>query len=319
MYGEWFVGYNIKKFFCAVSGKTESPRLSSWEEGAVDYYIRGFGVMNLPLVGLKDERSMIGVGDTTIGAREIVLMAGPCAVESAEQMRAAAQGVRAAGGKILRGGVYKPRTSPYSFQGLGEQGIGYLREAAAEYGLLTVTEVMDERSLEVLVDKVDILQVGSRNMQNFHLLKLLGEIRNPVILKRGLAATVEEWLAAAEYILSGGNAQVILCERGIRTFEPSTRNTLDLSAVSLVKVLSHLPVIVDPSHAAGRVDIIPALAKAAVAVGADGLLIEVHPQPEEAQSDGMQSLTPEQFSRLAAELRPIAQSVGRSMAHPPKA
>nr|WP_173361733.1 3-deoxy-7-phosphoheptulonate synthase [Desulfitobacterium hafniense] len=275
--------------------------------------------MNLPLVGLKDERSMIGVGDTTIGAREIVLMAGPCAVESAEQMRAAAQGVRAAGGKILRGGVYKPRTSPYSFQGLGEQGIGYLREAAAEYGLLTVTEVMDERSLEVLVDKVDILQVGSRNMQNFHLLKLLGEIRNPVILKRGLAATVEEWLAAAEYILSGGNAQVILCERGIRTFEPSTRNTLDLSAVSLVKVLSHLPVIVDPSHAAGRVDIIPALAKAAVAVGADGLLIEVHPQPEEAQSDGMQSLTPEQFSRLAAELRPIAQSVGRSMAHPPKA
>ncbi|SHN64121.1 3-deoxy-D-arabinoheptulosonate-7-phosphate synthase [Desulfitobacterium chlororespirans DSM 11544] len=272
--------------------------------------------MNLPLVGLKDERSMIRVGDTIIGAREIVLMAGPCAVESGEQMRAAAQGVKAAGGKILRGGVYKPRTSPYSFQGLGEEGIDYLREAAAEYGLLTVTEVMDERSLDVLVDKVDILQVGSRNMQNFHLLKLLGEIRNPVILKRGLAATVEEWLSAAEYILSGGNAQVILCERGIRTFEPSTRNTLDLSAVSLVKVLSHLPVIVDPSHAAGRVDIIPALAKAAVAVGADGLLIEVHPHPEEAQSDGMQSLTPEQFSRLAAELRPIAQSVGRSMAHP---
>ncbi len=275
--------------------------------------------MNLPLVGLKDERSTIRVGDTAIGAREVVLMAGPCAVESGEQMRAAAQGVKAAGGKILRGGVYKPRTSPYSFQGLGEEGIDYLREAAAEYGLLTVTEVMDERSLDVLVDKVDILQVGSRNMQNFHLLKLLGEVRNPVILKRGLAATVEEWLAAAEYILAGGNAQVILCERGIRTFEPSTRNTLDLSAVSLVKVLSHLPVIVDPSHAAGRVDIIPALAKAAVAVGADGLLIEVHPHPEEAQSDGMQSLTPEQFARLAAELRPIAQSVGRSMAHSPKA
>lgn len=272
--------------------------------------------MNLPLVGLKDERSMIRVGDTAIGACEIVLMAGPCAVESSAQMRAAAQGVKAAGGKILRGGVYKPRTSPYSFQGLGEEGVGYLREAAAEYGLLTVTEVMDERSLEILADKVDILQVGSRNMQNFHLLKLLGEIRNPVILKRGLAATVEEWLSAAEYILRGGNTQVILCERGIRTFEPSTRNTLDLSAVSLVKVLSHLPVIVDPSHAAGRVDIIPALAKAAVAVGADGLLIEVHPQPGEAQSDGMQSLTPEQFGRLAAELRPIAQSVGRSMAHP---
>ncbi|HHY28026.1 MAG TPA: 3-deoxy-7-phosphoheptulonate synthase [Desulfitobacterium dehalogenans] len=272
--------------------------------------------MNLPLVELKDERSMIRVGDTTIGAREIVLMAGPCAVESREQMRAAAQGVKEAGGKILRGGVYKPRTSPYSFQGLGEEGIDYLAEAAAEYGLLTVTEVMDERSLEVLVDKVDILQVGSRNMQNFHLLKLLGEINTPVILKRGLAATVEEWLSAAEYILSGGNSQVILCERGIRTFEPSTRNTLDLSAVSLAKVLSHLPVIVDPSHAAGRVDIIPSLAKAAIAVGADGLLIEVHPNPSEAQSDGIQSLTPEQFTRLSAELRPIAQSVGRSMEHP---
>ncbi|WP_041917218.1 3-deoxy-7-phosphoheptulonate synthase [Desulfitobacterium dehalogenans] len=272
--------------------------------------------MNLPLVGLKGERSMIRVGDTTIGAQEIVLMAGPCAVESREQMRAAAQGVKEAGGKILRGGVYKPRTSPYSFQGLGEEGIDYLAEAAAEYGLLTVTEVMDERSLEVLVNKVDILQVGSRNMQNFHLLKLLGEINTPVILKRGLAATVEEWLSAAEYILTGGNSQVILCERGIRTFEPSTRNTLDLGAVSLVKVLSHLPVIVDPSHAAGRVDIIPSLAKAAIAVGADGLLIEVHPNPGEAQSDGIQSLTPEQFARLSAELRPIAQSVGRSMEHP---
>ena len=186
-------------------------------------------------------------------------------------------------------------------------------EAAAECGLLTVTEVMDQHGLEMLVDKVDILQVGSRNMQNFHLLKLLGEINKPVILKRGLAATVEEWLSAAEYILAGGNTQVILCERGIRTFEPSTRNTLDLSAVGLAKLLSHLPVIVDPSHAAGRVDLIPSLAKAAVAVGADGLLIEVHPNPPEAQSDGIQSLTPQQFSQLSAQLKPIAQSVGRSM------
>ena len=269
--------------------------------------------MDLPLVGLKDERSVIKLGDTTIGADEIVLMAGPCAVESKEQMLAAAQGVKAAGGKVLRGGVYKPRTSPYSFQGLGEVGVDYLVEAAAEYGLLTVTEVMDQHGLEMLVDKVDILQVGSRNMQNFHLLKLLGEINKPVILKRGLAATVEEWLSAAEYILAGGNTQVILCERGIRTFEPSTRNTLDLSAVGLAKLLSHLPVIVDPSHAAGRVDLIPSLAKAAVAVGADGLLIEVHHNPPEAQSDGIQSLTPQQFSQLSAQLKPIAQSVGRSM------
>lgn len=272
--------------------------------------------MNLPLVGLKDERSVIKSKDIAIGAHEIVLMAGPCAVESREQMRTAAKGVKAAGGKVLRGGVYKPRTSPYSFQGLGEEGVEYLAEAAAEYGLLTVTEVMDERGLDVLVDKVDILQVGSRNMQNFHLLKLLGEIDKPVILKRGLAATVEEWLSAAEYILAGGNSQVILCERGIRTFEPSTRNTLDLSAVSLVRELSHLPVIVDPSHAAGRVDLIPSLAKAAVACGADGLLIEVHPNPPEAQSDGIQSLTPEQFGQLSEELRPIAKSVGRSIAHP---
>jgi len=269
--------------------------------------------MNFPLVSLKDKHSIIKIGDKTIGAKEIVLMAGPCAVESREQMRTAAQGVKEAGGMVLRGGIFKPRTSPYSFQGLGLEGLNYLTEAAAEYGLLTITEVMDEHSLEILADKVDIIQVGSRNMQNFHLLKLLGEIRKPVLLKRGLAATVEEWLAAAEYILAGGNSQVILCERGIRTFEPSTRNTLDLSAVSLVKLLSHLPVIVDPSHAAGRADLVPALAKAAIAVGADGLLIEVHPNPCEAQSDGFQSLTLEEFARLTQALRPVAESVGRSL------
>ncbi len=272
--------------------------------------------MNLPLVGLKGERSEVRVKDTTVGGKEIILMGGPCAVESREQMRAAAKAVKAAGGSVLRGGVYKPRTSPYSFQGLGKEGVEYLVEAAAEYGLLCVTEVMDEHGLEVLVDKVDILQVGSRNMQNFHLLKLLGGIRKPVILKRGLSATIEEWLFAAEYILAGGNSEVILCERGIRTFEPSTRNTLDLSAVSLVKELSHLPVIVDPSHAAGRVDLIPSLAKAAIAGGADGLLIEMHPNPAEAQSDGAQSLTPEQFVQLASELQTVTKSVKRNFVCP---
>lgn len=272
--------------------------------------------MNLPLVGLKDERSEVKVQDTTVGGRDIILMGGPCAVESREQMRAAAKAVKAAGGRVLRGGVYKPRTSPYSFQGLGEEGVAYLAEAAAEYGLLCVTEVVDEHGLEVLIDKVDILQVGSRNMQNFHLLKVLGGIRKPVILKRGLSATIEEWLLAAEYILAGGNSEVILCERGIRTFEPSTRNTLDLSAVSLAKELSHLPVIVDPSHAAGRADLIPSLAKAAIAGGADGLLIEMHPNPAEAQSDGAQSLTPEQFAQLASELQTVAKSVKRNFVCP---
>lgn len=272
--------------------------------------------MNLPLVGLKGERSEVGVQGTTVGGKEITLMGGPCAVESRKQMREAAKAVKEAGGRVLRGGVYKPRTSPYSFQGLGEEGVEYLAEAAAEYGLLCVTEVMDEHGLEVLIDKVDILQVGSRNMQNFHLLKLLGGIRKPIILKRGLSATIEEWLLAAEYILAGGNSEVILCERGIRTFEPSTRNTLDLSAVSLAKEFSHLPVIVDPSHAAGRADLIPSLAKAAIAGGADGLLIEMHPNPAEAQSDGEQSLTPEQFVQLASELKAVARSVNRDFSLP---
>lgn len=191
------------------------------------------------------------------GGNEVILMGGPCAVESESQMHEAAKAVKAAGGKVLRGGAFKPRTSPYSFQGLGKEGLYYLEEAAAEQGLLTISEVVDEKSLELMVDRVDIFQIGSRNMQNFQLLKLMGELRRPVVLKRGLSATIEEWLNAAEYILAGGNSQVILCERGIRTYEPSTRNTLDLSAVGLVKELTHLPIIIDPSHAAGRRDLIP--------------------------------------------------------------
>jgi len=267
--------------------------------------------MNLPLAGRKEQRTQIRIGDVVIGGRDIVLMGGPCAVESEEQMRTTAAAVKKAGAKVLRGGIYKPRTSPYSFQGLGEDGLDLLVNTAREHGLLAVTEVIDEWSLDLVQDKVDIIQLGARNMQNFHLLRLVGRTNKPVILKRGLAATVEEWLYAAEYILAEGNPNVILCERGIRTYETSTRNTLDLSAVVLAKELSHLPVIVDPSHAAGRVDIIPDLARAAIAAGADGLLIEVHPNPAEAKSDGKQSLTPDQFLALANSLPAVAEAIGR--------
>jgi len=267
---------------------------------------------DLRLAGLKTARSTIDVNGVIIGGKEIILMGGPCAVESSTQMRQSAETVKQAGGKILRGGVFKPRTSPYSFQGLGLEGLNYLVQAAREQDLLCVTEVIDALSLELVVDKVDILQIGARNMQNFELLKLAGKCKKPIILKRGMSATIGEWLLAAEYILAAGNPQVILCERGIRTFETSTRNTLDLSAVGVAKELSHLPVIVDPSHAAGRRDIISALSKAAIAAGADGLLIETHPNPAEAVSDGPQSLTPEQFVQLAGELGAVARSVKRA-------
>lgn len=266
---------------------------------------------DLKLAGLKTSRSTIEVNGVTIGGKEIILIGGPCAVESSLQMSQSAETVKRAGGKILRGGLFKPRTSPYSFQGLGLEGLNYLVQAAKEQNLLCVTEVIDASSLDLVVDKVDILQIGARNMQNFGLLKLVGKIKKPIILKRGLSATIEEWLLAAEYILVAGNPQVILCERGIRTFEPSTRNTLDLSAVGVAKELSHLPVIVDPSHAAGRRDLISSLSKAAIAAGADGLLIETHPNPIEAVSDGPQSLTPEQFVQLAGELGIVAESVKR--------
>jgi len=269
---------------------------------------------DLLLGGLIAERSAIEVNGVTIGGKEIILMGGPCAVESSLQMNQSAETVKKAGGKILRGGVFKPRTSPYSFQGLGREGLNYLVQAAKEQGLLCVTEVTDPLGLDLVVDKVDIIQIGARNMQNFELLKLAGKTNKPIILKRGLSATIEEWLLAAEYILATGNPQVILCERGIRTFEPSTRNTLDLSAVGVAKELSHLPVIVDPSHAAGRRDLISALAKAAIAAGADGLLIEMHPNPADAVSDGPQSLYPEQFIQLARELGVVAKSVNRIFA-----
>ncbi len=255
--------------------------------------------------------TVVSVGDITIGGSELVIMAGPCAVEDEEQLILAAEAVKSAGARILRAGAFKPRTSPYSFQGLEQQGLHFLNRVRSRTGLLIITEVMDQFTVEEVAECADIVQVGARNMQNYYLLRELGRIRKPVLLKRGLSATIEEWLMAAEYILSGGNYDVILCERGIRTFEPYTRNTLDLSAVPLVKQLSHLPVIVDPSHGTGLSGLVPAMSKAALAAGADGLMIEVHPNPQEALSDGPQSLTPAQFQVLVQELKGVALSVGR--------
>ncbi len=255
--------------------------------------------------------TVIKLGDTSIGGSELVVMAGPCAAESEEQLMEAAETVKEAGAQVFRAGAYKPRTSPYSFQGLEHEGLNYLHRVRSETGLLIVTEVMDQFTVDEVAHCADILQVGARNMQNYFLLRELGKIRKPVLLKRGLSATIEEWLMAAEYILSGGNYEVILCERGIRTFEPYTRNTLDLSAVPLVKQLSHLPVIVDPSHGTGHSYLVPAMSKAALAAGADGLMIEVHPKPEEALSDGPQSLNPDQFKTLIKDLKGVALSAGR--------
>lgn len=262
---------------------------------------------------VKAEDTVINVGDFAIGGREIAVIAGPCAVESREQLFQTARLVRDAGAKAIRGGTYKPRTSPYSFQGMEDEGLELLAEAGRETGLATITEVIDEKSLSRAVDYVDILQIGARNMQNFNLLRAAGRLSKPVVLKRGLSATMEEWLMAAEYIMSEGNYNVILCERGIRTFETYTRNTLDLSAVPLIKQLSHLPVIVDPSHATGDWRLVAPLSKGAVAAGADGLLIEVHPDPCKALCDGPQSLTPENFRILMNEMKPVAGSVGRSL------
>jgi len=263
----------------------------------------------------RSEGSVIDVGrGVRFGGPEIVVAAGPCAVESEEQIFRIAEGVARLGARILRGGAFKPRTSPYSFQGLGEAGLKSLRQAADKFNLLVVSEVMDPSQVELIQRYVDVMQVGARNMQNYHLLRSLGEVRKPVLLKRGMSATIEEWLLSAEYIMSGGNYNVILCERGIRTFETSTRNTLDIAAIPAIKKLSHLPIIADPSHGTGRRDRVAPMARAAVAAGADGLLIEVHHDPERALSDGAQSLYLEQFGQLMTELRIIAPAVGRRMA-----
>lgn len=262
----------------------------------------------------KKENSVIDLGKgVTIGGKETVIMAGPCTIENIDSLFEIAAAVKKAGASVLRGGAFKPRTSPYSFQGLGKAGLQMLREVGEKLGLVTVSEVMDPRDVGLVADFADILQIGCRNMQNFNLLKEVGAAKKPVLLKRGMASTVKDMLMSAEYILSAGNFSVILCERGIRTFEDSTRNTLDISAVPVVKQLSHLPIIIDPSHAAGKWGLVPALAKAGIAAGADGLIIEVHSHPEEAVSDGAQSLIPANFFNLMTELKNIAGAVGRKI------
>jgi 3-deoxy-7-phosphoheptulonate synthase len=261
----------------------------------------------------KPQDTIVEFRGIKVGGPEVIVMAGPCSVESRDQLRAVAKAVQASGARVLRGGAFKPRTSPYAFQGHGETALQWMREAGDDFKLAVISEVMDLRTIEMMVTYVDVLQVGARNMQNFDLLKELGKLRHPILLKRGLSATIEEWLLSAEYILAGGNTQVILCERGIRTFEVATRNTLDISAIPVVKKLSHLPIMVDPSHGTGRRDKVLPMGRAAVAAGADGLLIEVHNDPEKALSDGAQSLYPEQFDRLMGELRVIAPVIGRSL------
>ncbi len=262
---------------------------------------------------VKEEDTVIDVGGVPLGSGALAIVAGPCSVESREQILETAQAVKRAGARFLRGGAYKPRTSPYEFQGLAEEGLKFLAVAREETGLRIVTEVMDVETLPMVADYADVLQIGARNMQNFSLLKQLGTIQRPVLLKRGPSATIKEWLMAAEYVVSRGNYQVALCERGIRTFETMTRNTLDLNAVPVLKALTHLPVLVDPSHGIGLRNHIAAMARAGVAAGADGIMVEVHPHPEKALSDGAQSLTLPEFDELMRQVRMIATAVGRTV------
>ncbi|MGD0697844.1 MAG: 3-deoxy-7-phosphoheptulonate synthase [Terriglobia bacterium] len=262
----------------------------------------------------RPEGSLVRFGpDVVVGGKQVVMMAGPCSIESAEQIDTIAARLARNGVRVLRGGAFKPRTSPYSFQGLGLKGLELMRRAADQYKMLVVSEVMDQTQIASMEEYVDVYQVGARNMQNYNLLKELGKVSKPVLLKRGISATIEELLLSAEYIMSGGNYNVVLCERGIRTFESYTRNTLDVSAIPVIQKLSHLPIVVDPSHGTGRRDKVPPMARAAVAAGADGLLIEVHHDPEHALSDGAQSLFPDQFEQLMSELRMIAPAVGRTI------
>jgi len=262
---------------------------------------------------VKADDTVIDVGGVLLGGPAIVVMAGPCSVESREQLLAAAHAVKAAGARFLRGGAFKPRTSPYEFQGLGEAGLRLLAEAREQTGLKVVTEVMDPDDLPMCLEYADVLQLGARNMQNFSLLKKLGGVKKPILLKRGPSATIREWLMAAEYVVAHGNYQVALCERGIRTFETATRNTLDLNAVPVLKALTHLPVVVDPSHGIGIRAHVPAMARAGIAAGADAIIVEVHPRPEQALSDGQQSLTPLEFEELMRQVRVIAGAIGRAI------
>jgi 3-deoxy-7-phosphoheptulonate synthase len=299
------------------SGKVD-PRLIEMLDG-VHEVLRISEPYKLAGRTFKPDDTVFASGEVRIGGDEVIVMAGPCSAESQDQVHSAAAAIKRAGAKVLRGGAFKPRSSPYSFQGLGEEGLRLLRDASNAHDLKLITEVMDISQIEVIDKYADFFQVGARNMQNFTLLRELGRTRKPIMLKRGISATIEEWLLSAEYILSGGNTNVILCERGIRTFENATRNTLDISAIPVVKQLSHLPVFVDPSHGTGRRDKVAPMARAAVAAGADGLIIEVHCDPDHALSDGAQSLFPSQFDRLMAELRIIAPAIGRSICLEPVA
>lgn len=262
---------------------------------------------------VKPENTIVDVGGYKIGGEKLIVMAGPCAVESESQLNEAAAAVKSAGASILRGGAFKPRTSPFAFQGLQEVGLAFLSKARESTKMPVITEVVDPHEVNIVAKSADILQVGSRNMQNYSLLTAVGKSKWPVVLKRGFACTVTEWLTAADYILAEGNPNVILCERGIRTFESSVRFSLDIGSIPVLKKATHLPIIVDPSHAAGHFDLVPSMAKAAVAAGADGLLIEVHPNPSEALVDGSQSLNPDRFKQLMSDLKPIAKAVGRSI------
>lgn len=261
--------------------------------------------------GFKPAGTVVKIGQVEIGGPKVVAMGGPCSVESQDQIEACAEMIAKAGGQVIRGGAFKPRSSPYSFQGLGETGLRIMRAAADRYGLRVVSEVMDQVQIPLLLEYADILQVGARNMQNFNLLRELGKARKPVLLKRGIAATIEELLLSAEYIMSGGNYEVILCERGIRTFETATRNTMDIAAIPVLKRLTHLPVVADPSHGTGKRDYVLPMARAAVAAGADGLLVEVHPDPDHAISDGAQTLRPDQWTEMMRQVRAIASAIDR--------
>ena len=296
----------------AVGGKIIDEREIQLLDG-VREIIRISTSYKLASRAFQKEDTIIKINDVTIGGNQIAMIAGPCTIESYEQMDETAKALSDEGIKILRGGAFKPRTSPYSFQGLGEEGLKIIRRVADKYNMLVTSEVMQISQIPMFMKYVDILQVGARNMQNFNLLKELGFINKPVLIKRGLANTIEEWLMAAEYVLSGGNREVILCERGIRTFERATRNTLDLSAIPVVKQLSHLPVFVDPSHATGLRDKVAPMSRASVAAGCDGLIIEVHNNPPKAVCDGAQSLYPEQFAKLYDDLKAIANVIGRSI------
>ncbi|MCE2514956.1 MAG: 3-deoxy-7-phosphoheptulonate synthase [Acidobacteria bacterium] len=297
----------------AVGGKREfDTRLLEVMEG-VQEVLRITEPYKLASRTFRPEATVVSMGDFRIGGDEVIVMAGPCSAETEDQVEAAAGAVAKAGAKVFRGGAFKPRSSPYSFQGLGEDGLRMMRGACDRHNLKLVSEVMDVSQIEIVDRYADMLQVGARNMQNFTLLRELGRSRTPVLLKRGISATIEEWLLSAEYVLAGGNSDVVLCERGIRTFESYTRNTLDISAVPVIHKLSHLPIIADPSHGTGLRDKVAPMARAAVAAGADGLIIEVHPDPDQALSDGAQSVFPNQFERLMAELRIIAPAIGRSI------